>query len=173
VVTSDNDIIKALPWDLILPVAKSLDLNPHLIASFIMVESGGNPWRTRYEKGWKYFYFAEDFAKDLGISLETELNMQAMSWGYLQIMGAVARECSFDDHLTKLVDPKINITVGCAKIADLAEIFDNDDDIAAAYNGGNGAPHNKLADGRYKNASVQNHVMKIQKARKSLDAYRF
>ena len=59
-----------------------------------------------------------------------------MSWGPMQIMGSVAREIGYADHLTKLLDPAIGILWGSKKLAKLSRIYKSQDDVIASYNAG-------------------------------------
>jgi len=119
------------------------------------VESGGDTYAVRYEPNWKYLYNVEEFAKLSLVSLETEKVCQMMSWGLMQVMGAVARECGFEDRLPQLIDPRCGAKYGCNKLKKLFRIHKTVDDVIASYNAG--SPIKR--DGKYVN---QGYVDKVR-----------
>lgn len=127
--------VTALPWDSIKRRAKEFNLDQDLIAAMVQTESGGNPLAVRYEPQWKYFFNTLIFAQDLGITQMTENQLQAMSWGPMQIMGSVAREMGFRGHLTKLTDADTALYWSCKKFKTLADKYP-EPDCVAAWNGG-------------------------------------
>lgn len=106
-----------------------LDVN--LVRAISIVESVGNPWRVRYEEKFQYLYRCELFARQLGISTATEETLQRISWGPMQIMGSVAREDGYTDHLTKLVDPAVAYEWSCLQLKQLLRRYGETDAIAA------------------------------------------
>jgi soluble lytic murein transglycosylase-like protein len=111
-----------------------------LVHAIIQTESAGNPWSIRYEPNMKWVSLedAGRFAKDLHISLDTELMCQRTSWGLMQVMGVVARELDWSEELTKLLEPEIRIMYGCKQLRRIKEWNKSYsfDDVIAAYNAG-------------------------------------
>jgi len=144
-----------LHWNSISSEARRYGLDPLLVASMVQTESSGNPWATRFEKDYKWVYKTERFAEDLGITEITERAHQKTSWGMLQIMGGVARECGYKGPLPKLCLVKVGLSYGCLKLSLIHKKYDKISDVVAAYNAG--IPRlNK--DGIYAN---QNYVDKV------------
>lgn len=131
-------------------VAAIHGIDPDLLAALVMEESRGDQWDVRYEPRWKHFVTPEVFAKRLGISVETEKRLQAMSWGPAQVMGAVARQHGFTLELTRLsADPALALKYSCMHLAWLNQRCLSEADLIASYNGGWGAL--KKAGDRYSN----------------------
>lgn len=148
-----------LPWNLITEYAGRSKTDPLLIAAIMWEESKGFGWKCRYEKDWKYLVRPGYYAKALGTTEATEVVLQMLSWGPMQIMGSVAREIGFEDDLTTLARPTTGIKWACEKLKRLTDAYGRAQvtDIAAAWNGGPGA---KLADGSYKNQKYVDAVMR-------------
>jgi preprotein translocase subunit SecG len=123
-------------------------LDPFLVAAIVGHESAWEPWTVRFEPGWKYFYFVSEHADKIGISKVTEQHLQMFSWGLGQIMGSVARENGFEDHLTKLTIPDVNLFYMCKILKNLYSKYGNETDVIAAYN--MGSPR-KTKGGLYEN----------------------
>ena len=130
-------------------------LNPELVCGIISVETGWNKYKTRFEPDWKYFAYPINYSTKLGISFQTERNHQMTSWGYMQIMGGVARERGFDDYLVRLIEPELGLYFGIKHLAKLHLQYKSVSDIVSSYN--QGSPR-KNADGTYCN---QNYVSKV------------
>lgn len=134
--------------------ALSYGLDPDLIQSIVQIESDFNPWVYRFEPKWVLYHNPVNYAKKLGITLDTEKNSQAISFGLMQVMGAVARELGFDEELIKLCDPELAIQYGCLKLIDLKKRYTNEQDIISAYNAGSAYKIN----GKYKNQEYVDEV---------------
>ena len=126
--------------------AKEHSLPDWLVKSIISVESGGNPYASRYEHE---FYI--NYIVGLGkiyvsppCSLQTERILRATSLGLMQIMGQVARERGFKGtYLTELCIADVGIEYGCRQLSYLVKKFGpNIDDVIRAYNGGNPKANN-------------------------------
>lgn len=162
--------------DLVEVVAGELMLDPLLIASFIMVESSGNPWAWNPEPPYRFLWDVKhakpfrpltvaervsevppkDFPGWKGADPDAEWWGQQCSWGLMQVMGGVARERGFKGtFLTQLSDPEINLWTGSRHLAALARRYTGDD-LYAAYNAG--SPR-RVASGAYEN---QGYVDKIR-----------
>lgn len=145
-------------WDAIKRVAGHANLDPALIAAFVMTESGGQNYATRYEAHWKYLLDVDSHAKRLGITVMTETMHQATSWGLTQVMGGTARELGFRDHMPKLCEPDTGLTWGCLYLTRLFNRHKNLNDVIASYNAG--SPR-KGDDGKYLNAQYLDKVLKF------------
>lgn len=130
---------------LILECAEIYELDPLLIAAIILTESGGNTLAGRYEPAFFRRYVETKTSENLGgfvprgtISLDTEKNWRATSWGLMQVMGQTAREHGFKEvYLTSMLEPKIGIQVGCMVFSKyLASVNYHIDKALLRYNGG-------------------------------------
>lgn len=146
---------------LIQTAALAQGLDPKLISAIVLMESTGNPWLTRYEPNWKYFYFQEYFAKTNRVTIQTETIMQATSWGLMQIMGSGARELGFSAEMPRLILPENSLLYGCKKLKKLSVKAQNQNDLIAAYNAGSAR---KNADGSYVNQDYVNGVNRFLSA---------
>lgn len=156
--------------------AGRLGLDPRLVASLILVESGGNPYAWNPEPRYRYFWnvvknkpyrpitAGEAISKFPPINFPTlaadpdqEWWAQQASWGLMQVMGAVARENGFKGpFLTELCNPVVNLKIGCFILSNLLKWSkDNVDQALAAYNGGKGGNSKPP----YRNADYAKKVM--------------
>lgn len=147
--------------DAIQRAAGANGIDSKLIYAIVLQESMGNPWLTRYEPNWKYFYYPEFFSKTNHVTTETETIMQATSWGLMQIMGSSARELGFASEMTKLISPDTSLLFGCKKIKQLSAKCSNQNDLIASYNAGS---VRKNTDGTYVNQDYVNAVNKFYNA---------
>lgn len=131
-----NRWVMKLPWDVLSIIAEKHGLEPELVAAVSYQESGGNKYAMRYEPNWNYLYQPDKYATALGISVDSEMQSQKFSYGYLQVMGSVARELGFTDSLIKLVEPFNAYEFGCAKLAECFKRFPAMNAAVAAYNAG-------------------------------------
>lgn len=125
-----------LPWNLITTVSDKTGIDPKLMASIIWMESGGDNWASRYEPNWHWFLNVDEWAKKTKVTSETERMHQATSWGLMQVMGTVAREMGWNDHLPKLCSKQVNLEIGCQKFKSLVDRFGTTEKAIAAYNAG-------------------------------------
>jgi hypothetical protein len=145
--------------ELIVRVSRDADISPNLVEAFVLQESGGNPWAWNPEPKYPYLWNVRtgkpfrtlapgeatsktppaDFPTPAG-DRDQEWWGQQASWGLMQLMGAVARENGFTGaYLPELVDPHINILIGCKVLSRLKAWADGDiRKTAAAYNAGRG-----------------------------------
>jgi hypothetical protein len=151
-------------------VAPKYQLPPDLVAAFVQVESGGdrfawNPepryhylWDVRLNRPFRQLTEAEieseippaDFHALVGDG-DAELWGQKASWGFMQVMGAVAREGGFKGHFPGLCDPLEGLNAGCLHLSrQRARWFSEFGwaGVAAAYNAG--SPR-VVAPGRFEN----------------------
>lgn len=116
--------------------AALVDVDWRLVVAIIEQESGFNVWAVRYEPEFKYILTADKFATMNRISTQTETQLQKMSIGLMQVMGAVYRELGFSENLAKCFDPSISIYYGCLKIKQLMGRYSSLSDVIASYNAG-------------------------------------
>jgi soluble lytic murein transglycosylase-like protein len=120
-----------------------------LLAALMQVESGGDPWATRFEPGYRWLWDVREDRPYKGapesipaprfVSGETELMQQRTSWGLLQVMGATARELGYRGRfLAHLCDPEFGMEYGCRYIQTLHSRFGTQgwEAVTAAYNAG-------------------------------------
>jgi|ERR1700761_5916122 len=126
--------------DLIKKTAEAYGLEWTWIKAIVTQESNFNPYALRYEPRYMYLYKVPIFAHKLGISEDTEMMTQKMSFGLGQVMLALAREQGFEKEAGLLFDPEINLDQVCKRIYTLKHrALDTPDDVFAGYNGGPGA----------------------------------
>lgn len=106
----------SLPWNLIQVGAKQLELDVDLVASLVMVESVGRAWATRFEPAYKNLVNVTSYARSRMVSEDTEATHQKMRWGYLQLLGAHAREFGFNGDLPELSRPSSGLRWGCTRL---------------------------------------------------------
>lgn len=149
---------------LVRQIGQKYEVEDALILAIIWQESKGETWAFRFEPKFSYRYTPSVFAKNLGISLDTEIMAQMTSWGLMQVMGCVARECGFDSHLPKLLIPEIGLEYGVKKLSKLLKKYSTVQDVIAAYNGGSPI----VINGQYRNQhyvdSVLSHLDEILKS---------
>lgn len=137
---------------LIDAAAQSSGLPRELVHAVCMVESSMNQWAIRYEPAYRWLYGNHETMTD------TEKTGQKMSWGLMQVMGAVARECGFTGWFPSLCDPAIGLKYGCKHLARFYARHKNWPDAIASYNAG--SPR-KSEDGRYVNQAYVDTVLRI------------
>lgn len=141
--------------ELIRSIALGMELDPLLAIAICEQESGYVSSRVRYEKNWKYLINTAKHAQALGISIETEIQLQMFSWGPMQVMGSVARELGYLGHLTELIIPQFGVSYGCKKLKQLSKKYLSLDDLIASYNAGSPV----IIEGKYKN---QRYVTEVK-----------
>ncbi len=141
----------------IVKIAPSLKIDGDLVSAIVSTESAFNPYGVRYEPNYKWFNNPEKYAKLNGITLETEIECQKMSWGSMQIMGSTARDCGFNGILTELSDIYQGIYYGCLYLKKLTEKYPVMTDVISSYNAGSPV---RTFSGEYKNKA---YVQKVQK----------
>ena len=152
--------IFTLPWEIIRTKASAFSIDPYIVASIIMVESAGNACAIRYEEHWRYIIDVAQYAKISKSTEKTELFGQKTSWGYMQIMGSVAREHRFLGYFPELCLPNTGIEYGIRHFYKFFQKYGDISDAVSAYNAG--SPR-KNSDGKYLNQSYVNKVMAYYK----------
>lgn len=122
--------------DLIVLKSKVYSLDKYLIGAIILVESSAIPYMTHFEPQWRYQFGVKEFAEQLSVTVETERNGQATSWGLMQVMGTVARELGFRGLFPELCLPSVGIDYGCRHLKSFFEKYYEMDSVIAAYNAG-------------------------------------
>lgn len=158
-----------LPWDDFKRLGFQYRVDPKVIGATAMVESKGNVWAIRFEPQWRWNPPNEEirrYAQRIGASQETVRNAMAMSWGPMQVMGAVAYEQGFDDWFTKLCG-KEGYEHGVIHLSRKSKKYGTEPaDIYAAYNAGTIRKRN----GKYTNQANVDHFLRwyneIKEARK-------
>lgn len=135
--------------DQIEAVARELQIAPIVLECFAEIETGWLADATRFEPAWNYLLTPELFAKKLGISLATEIQLQKFSWGPLQIMGSVARELGFDGNLPGLIYPELGLKFGGLQVLRMMKVHKLTTDMVSSYNQGH--PVRDLESGKYLN----------------------
>jgi soluble lytic murein transglycosylase-like protein len=133
--------------DIVREAAKAQGVEPALACAIAMVESGAQ-WpraNVRFEPRWRYFYEPATYAKYNGITVATEMALQACSWGPMHVIGSVCRELAYTGPLEALQDPKLAIEYGVKKLKKCLERFGEETQAIAAYNAG--SPRKKIAPG--------------------------
>ena len=151
---------------IIMPMALYHNLPVNLILAIIEVESGFDSGAIRTEKNYKYVLVGEkieELARTNHITVETELQHQKNSYGYMQLMGANFRDLGFKASWNMVFDPIVNIGYGIKFLSRLKKRWPEMSDYVAAYNAG--APR-KNDDGSYIN---QNYVDDVFSAMRRLD----
>lgn len=154
-----------LPSQIIKRIALEKSVDPALVASIIIAESGGRKYAAQYQPKYRHFYKVNEFAKSLGITPITERIHQATSVGLMQIMLSTARTLGFKGHYAELYDPETNIRYGTELLRRLKLQYGNVRDMAAAYNAGQAR---KDVHGRYYN---QEYVDKIMRIKEGMDIW--
>lgn len=118
------------------------------VLAFCTVESSLNPWAYRYEPGYKWL---------VGTDLTpSERTGQMMSWGLMQVMGAVAREYGYIGYFTELCEPAVGIGYGMRHLRRYWDKHQNWPDTIASYNAGRPV----RVDGRYVNQPYVDKILK-------------
>jgi soluble lytic murein transglycosylase-like protein len=144
--------------DIIEKYSNKYDIPKNIIKAIIKTESDFNTNAIRYETN--YRWLVEPFDK-FHWHTETERITQKISFGLMQIMGAVAREKGFDGQfLTELLKPEIGIKYGCKHLHDFYKRYNNLEDAISSYN--QGSPR-KNDEGEYINQSYVDKVLSYAK----------
>lgn len=128
------------------------------VKAVCLQESAFNEWAVRYEPSFKWLVGMPDTLT------ATERTCQMISWGLMQVMGAVAREHGFTNPLPKLCDPYTGLRYGMLHVRKFYDKYQNWPDTLSSYNAG--SPR-KNTEGKYLNQqyvdSVLRHWAKFEK----------
>lgn len=117
---------------LVAKYADRYEIRREIVASVVYQESNGNPFAYRFEPRFYERYLSGKDASSLGgfvpkdiPTLASERIARATSWGVMQIMGATARTAlNFKNaYLPTLIDPEINIDLGCKYLRALLDRY--------------------------------------------------
>lgn len=139
-----------MPEDLIKAAATVHNLPWSLVFAICEIESSMNTYAMRYEPQYKYL---------VGQPLEmspTERVGQMISWGLMQVMGAVAREAGFQGSFPQLCEPMMGLEYGCRHLRKFQDRWQNWQDSIASYNAGN---PRKMPNGLYFNQGYVDRVL--------------
>ena len=142
-------------------VCRRHNLPVDLVHAIVQTESSGDPWAYRYEPAFYQNYIKNKPFKVYGhVSLETEMNGLATSWGLMQTMGVVARERGYTrGYLTELCKPEYALEYGCRQLKHLEQRYGDLgwDAVISAYNAG--SPKRRDITGEFLN---QSYVTKVR-----------
>ena len=145
-----------LPWEDIEDASDQSGIPENVIAAIALTESSGNRYAVRFEKDYKYTFEIKKCALIAQTTDTTEMMLQMTSWGYMQVMGAVARELGLPGSILTLLEPQINFKFACLLLKRLAKKYRDRSDIFAAYNAGSVI---KKTDGKYQNQEYVDRVI--------------
>lgn len=152
-----TDELKAQYRPLLTKWARQYFLEADVVIAMAEVETCFRPLLCRYEPKFRYLFSPEIFARHLDQSVDTEKAQQMTSWGMLQVMGAVARECGFTGPLTQLAaDTELGLQFAVIHLFRLRNRYPNGWDYVAAYNAG--SPR-RNEDGTYVNQRYVDEVL--------------
>jgi len=135
-------------WQTVQSVAERHGMDPVLVLAIIEQESGYETHAIRHEPGYRWLWPKPSQVKaPSGVSLATEKNQQATSWGLMQVMGAVAREhgCELPFLTALCSSPALGIEYGVRHLAKLKRRWSFRCDFISAYNAG----HPTQSNARY------------------------
>lgn len=115
-----------------------------ILCAIIETESNWNRYATRYEPLFNYETTPEKFAKLNRITVQTEKQMQKMSWGLGQVMGATARAIGYSGPLPALCETLENMYWTCKYLKQKLDKYDSLDEVISAYNAGSAKRYPKF-----------------------------
>ena len=153
---SDRDTIR----EIIAAGAARHGLAPSVVYGVCMQESGLDPFAVRYEPHYRWLV-RDTRLRPAACSAATEQALQRMSWGLMQVMGAVIREQGRAGWLTETIgdDPEevgLQVEYGCRHLAKAVRRWGGIEPGLAAYNAG--SPR-RIAGGRYANQYYVDRVL--------------
>ena len=180
----NNKWVMRLPWDKIDDVASEHKIPSNLLAAIAQTESSGNQFALRAEtkhtwvtnqqnkrvglvmrSHYVWPFRPEECARSAGTTEDTEIWAQVASYGYCQLMGAVARELGLRGSIFALLDGKTNLEYAAKLLKRLAARYTEKNDILAAYNAGSAVKNLK---GLYRN---QDYVDKVNERLVVIDQF--
>lgn len=146
--------------DVIAASARRHGLPPDVVYGVCMQESGLDPFAVRYEPHYRWLV-RDSRLSPPACSAATEQALQRMSWGLMQVMGAVIREQGRAGWLTETIgdDPEevgLQVEYGCRHLAKAVRRWGGIEPGLAAYNAG--SPR-RTAGGRYANQYYVDRVL--------------
>jgi hypothetical protein len=139
--------------------AEKHGLEAGVVYGVCMQESQMDHLAVRYEPHYRWLWKPAE-VKPRICSLDTERALQMMSFGLMQVMGAVFREYGFKGWLTNVIaSPHIQLDYGCMHLARKMKKYGPERGILA-YN--SGSPRKNEA-GEYVNQYYLENVMRYSK----------
>ena len=132
-------------WTLLKAAAKSFGMDPFLLAAQVLQESAGDSTATRYEPGYRWTWpppksklLPRIIYPIAPCSKDTEAVMQRVSWGLLQVMGALARELGYRrPFLSGLAgDADTALELGCLWMRKKLDAYATVEQALSAFNAG-------------------------------------
>lgn len=130
--------------DLITKISSDSDIDIKLMCGLIEIESSWNTYAIHYDAYFRDFMEPTMFARRCGISEETEMMAQKISWGLAQIEGATARKLGFMDSIPELVKPTVNLEYMSILLGQLMGKYPKIEDTISAYNAGRPITSNQI-----------------------------
>lgn len=137
--------------------ADRFGINPRLIAATIECESEWDVNKCEYQKNYTFLFEVDKMADLHDINVPTEIVLQRMKWGLMQVTGAVGLEHGLRLSACSLNNPHLNIYYGTKHLAKYAQMYTRLKDIYAGYNAGSV----KIVNDRYVNEGA---VCRFEKA---------
>jgi soluble lytic murein transglycosylase-like protein len=121
--------------------AKQYGVDSALVKAIVEVESSWVETSFRFEKSLyeKYIQKPDSFKVVPPETLDTTLVLLSSSIGLMQILGSTAKSIGFNQRLSALFNPEVNIDVGCRYLAMLWKNYYSKygiKGVISAYNGG-------------------------------------
>lgn len=137
--------------------ATRYNLDSNYIIAIAINESSCNQLAVRYEPLYRWIYKPEFFCALNNTTWETEVHLQKMSFGVMQIMGAVARELGHNGNMLELAhNPAVAIEYSIRHFLSFYERYKNYEDAIASYNAGS---PKKDKEGKYINQKYVDKVL--------------
>lgn len=139
--------------------AATQKLDPILLLAICTHESSFDPFRAKTEASYRWLSLPNGHALRLGITYETEVALQSISYGLMQIMGATARQFGYNGQLAELAgNPSISLHFGTLYLQHCLKLYPKLEDTISAYNAGH---PEEIANGIYRNQSYEDAVKKF------------
>jgi soluble lytic murein transglycosylase-like protein len=121
--------------------AKQYGVDSALVKAIVEVESSWVETAFRFEKSLyeKYIQKPDSFKVVPPETIDTTLILLSSSIGLMQLLGSTARSIGFNQRLSSLFNPEVNIDVGCRYLAMLWKNYYSKygiKGVISAYNGG-------------------------------------
>jgi soluble lytic murein transglycosylase-like protein len=128
----DTSELKAL----IANYAQQHGLDPAIVYGVCVKESSLDPVQVRYEPSWMWF-IDNHHGQPAACSDATERICQAISWGLMQVLGAVYRELGYVGWLSAIAaDVDVQLEYGCRYLAKKIKRYGSLRSGLSAYNAG-------------------------------------
>ena len=133
----------------------------HVILGIIQTESSFRPEAGRFEPDYKWLVKPKHYAKQNGITVDTEIVFQKTSWGLMQVMGAVYRELGYPGALNMLsCDIEKQIRYGIRHFLRMFAFYGDINRAILGYNRGFGVKHDDVKLALLDRESYLNKVLR-------------